>query len=59
MLFQGDYLGPNTGRQVYDVSLDGKRFLMIKDAPQDQSSVPTILVVQNWLDELKALVPTK
>ena len=32
---------------------------MIKDVTRDPSSAPTVLVVQNWLDELKALVPTK
>jgi len=45
--------------RTYDISLDGRRFLMIKDVARDQSSAPTILVVQNWFDELKALVPTK
>jgi eukaryotic-like serine/threonine-protein kinase len=42
----------------WDVSLDGERFLMVKqgaatDAPSQ------IVVVQNWLDELKRLVPTE
>ncbi len=45
--------------RTYDISRDGRRFLMIKDAPPDPSSAPTILVVQNWLEELKARVPTK
>jgi eukaryotic-like serine/threonine-protein kinase len=39
----------------YDVSLDGTRFLMMKEiAPT--TSVP-IVVVQNWFAELKRLVP--
>ena len=60
MLFQGDYLGPNTGRQVYDVSLDGKRFLMIKPVEaQDRAPSDQIIVVLNWFEELKRLVPTK
>ena len=42
-----------------DVSLDDQRFLMIKDAAgRDQSaSPPRIVVVQNWLEEVKRLVP--
>ena len=45
--------------RTYDISRDGRRFLMIKDVARDQSSAPTILVVQNWFEELKAHVPTK
>ena len=52
----------NTGLQgrTFDVGLDGKRFLMIKPgrsdaAPQSQN----VIVVQNWQEELKRLVPTK
>jgi hypothetical protein len=43
------------------VSLDGQRFLMIKEAVStDAASVPReIVVVQNWFEELKRLVPTK
>jgi hypothetical protein len=32
---------------------------MIKDVVPDASSAPTILVVQNWFDELKSRVPVK
>ena len=32
---------------------------MIKDVVPDPSSAPTILVVQNWFDELKTRVPPK
>ena len=45
--------------RTYDISRDGRRFLMIKDVAPDQSSAPTILVVQNWFEELKRLVPAK
>ena len=45
--------------RTYDISPDGRRFLMIKDVALDQSSAPTILVVQNWTEELKRLVPAK
>ena len=46
--------------RMYDVSADGKRFLMIKaGGSADQTAVPTsLVVVQNWREELKRLVPT-
>jgi eukaryotic-like serine/threonine-protein kinase len=40
------------GARTYDVSPDGQRFLMIKDAGAQ------IVVVENWLAELRAKVPT-
>jgi hypothetical protein len=43
----------------YDVSPDGKRFLMIKEGSGADQRPPTIEVVQNWFEELKRLVPTK
>ena len=52
-LFEGNYGAFNQGRQTYDVSPDGKRFVMIQPV-----ETPTpIIVVQNWTDELKRLVP--
>jgi serine/threonine-protein kinase len=59
MLFQGDYLAspfPATG-VTYDVSPDGRRFLMIKDAPTAEAT--QINVVVNWFEELKRRVPLK
>ena len=51
--------GPAPGRP-YDLSPDG-RFLMIKEsAANDARATPaSITVVQNWLEELKRLVPAK
>ena len=44
--------------QQYDVSLDGSRFLMIKPSDDRSETDPnSIIVVQNWLEELKRLVP--
>ena len=58
VLFEGQYLTsvfPIPGT-AYDVSPDGQRFLMVKQGEQ----VPTqINVVQNWIEELKRLVPTR
>jgi Tol biopolymer transport system component len=47
--------GGNLGR-TYDISPDGQRFLMIKAGGANQAP-PQIVVVQNWLEELKRLVP--
>ena len=42
----------------YDVSPDGKRFLMIKNAAAPQASQPDELkVVVNWVDELRHRLP--
>jgi serine/threonine-protein kinase len=55
----GDFAAYST--RTYDVSPDGRRFLMIKnsDAPAQASTTRRIIVVQNWAEELKRLVPTK
>jgi hypothetical protein len=61
-LFEGRY-GAEAGQngRTYDVSLDGRRFLMIKPSgPADPSgAAASIVVVQHWVEELKRLVPTK
>ncbi len=51
----------NTAGRTYDVSPDGKRFLMIKDAstPSQASEPTSIVVVRNWVEELKRLVPVR
>ncbi len=49
----------NPGRN-YDISRDGQRFLMVKGATADPASASTsIVVVLNWLEELKRLAPAK
>jgi serine/threonine-protein kinase len=50
----------NLGR-TYDVSPNGQRFLMIKEGGgTDQTVAPLqLIVVQNWTEELKRLVPTR
>ena len=62
-LFGGPYLvGPPPGGglgRMYDVSPDGQRFLVIKDRQGgDDDARPRIILVQNWLDELKRRVPS-
>ena len=58
-LFAGPYVLPlpNSAAPNYDVARDG-RFLMMKNAPTDEGQASAQLVlVQNWFEELKRLVP--
>jgi hypothetical protein len=58
-LLNEDYFsvpGGNAGR-TYDISPDGQRFLMIKASGGSNQPAPQIVIVQNWLEELKRLVP--
>ena len=45
------------GVRMYDVSADGQRFLMVQEVPQPPARVNQIVLVQNWLEELKQRVP--
>jgi len=46
--------------RAYDVSRDGTRFVIIKQAVDDEASGRrTIVVVQNWLQELKQRAPAR
>lgn len=56
------YLGANlvNAGRTYDVSPDGQRFLMIQDNASNQDAArASMIVVQNWTEELKRLVRTK
>ncbi|MCZ6878887.1 MAG: hypothetical protein O7G29_12170 [Acidobacteria bacterium] len=59
VLFEGQYVSHSSppGLQYYDISPDGKRFVMLKEGelPEAQGQIN---VVQNWFEELKRLVPT-
>ena len=47
--------------RTYDIAPDGQRFLMIKSggASDDGTQHSNIIVVQDWLDELKRVVPPR
>ena len=47
---------PGADGRNYDVSLNGERFLMLRET--EETGVQAIHVVLNWFDELKRLVPT-
>ena len=58
-LFSGPYLAGQALRGIYDVTNDSQRFLLIKRvAGEREGAVQTIVIVENWLDELKRLVTT-
>ena len=48
-----------TGTRVYDVTPDGKRFLMTEDKARPPLKVTEMILVQNWFEELTRRVPTK
>lgn len=44
----------------FDISADGKRFLMVKNATNGNAVArPSVVVVSHWLDEVKARMPRK
>ena len=48
---------PNNGGVTYDISPDGRRFLVLKPAADEEAVSAHLVVVQNWTDELKRLAP--
>ena len=60
-LFQGRYFVAPTGspRAQYDVTADGRRFLMIAETPTAGATPhqPRVVVVQHWFDEVASKVP--
>ena len=53
VVFEGRYSGGVF--RTYDISPNGERFLMIKESGSDSTE---FILVQNWFEELKRLVPT-
>lgn len=59
LLFRGQFV-PTLGGRNYDVSPDGRRFLMLKEAKTSETGEPqraSLVVVANWTEELKRRVP--
>jgi serine/threonine-protein kinase len=59
VIFEGRFAVSNVsgGDAWYDVSPDGQRFLMLR--PEESQSIASIVMVQDWIGELKRLVPSK
>jgi serine/threonine-protein kinase len=57
IVVEGNYVVDAAAR-TYDVSPDGRRFLMIKDLEAGSDAPPPqIILVQNWFEELKKRLP--
>jgi len=59
---EGYFLEPNGNPyRTYDVSLDGRKFLMLKNAPvaENARTMPHLIVVKNWFEELRQRVPSR
>ena len=51
------YIFVGTGRN-YDIAPDGQRFVFLKPVGLGEDAGPAqVVVVQNWFEELKRLVP--
>jgi len=58
-MFSGNFYLNDASRPNWDNHPDGDRFLMIRNAaPGELAAETKIVVVENWLDELKRLAPT-
>jgi hypothetical protein len=57
---KGPYAVPSGNGPHYDVSSDGKRFLLLKDAESAAGGKPApreIILVQHWAEQLRARLP--
>ena len=57
MLFEGPYLHDVQTAPTYDVGPHG-RFIMAKPLGDDESDRRELVIILNWFEELKQLVPT-
>jgi serine/threonine protein kinase len=57
LLFEGSGYGTAVPVRSWDLSFDGRRFLMVKSEQRKPTPVTELVLVQNWFEELKRLVP--
>jgi len=62
-LLEGPYAWviPGLTLRTYDISPNGSRFLLFKPVSGNEQAAtpPSLIIVQNWFEELKRLVPTR
>jgi Tol biopolymer transport system component len=58
LLFSGRFVQAG-GLQNYDVTGNGQRFLMVQTLDPTPEPQTELVLVQNWIEELKGRVPTK
>jgi serine/threonine-protein kinase len=56
VLFEGDFLQEDS--RHYSIHPDGESFVMVSTSKESSSQTGELIVVQNWFEELKRLVPT-
>ena len=47
------------GMRPYDIAPDGRFYVIRAASPSDTGTAPNLVLVLNWTEELKRLVPTK
>jgi serine/threonine protein kinase/Tol biopolymer transport system component len=58
-LFEGPYGIGGSPARFFDISRDGRRFIIVKEGSDGRTAaLPQVVVVRNWFEELKRLVPT-
>jgi serine/threonine-protein kinase len=57
LLFEKPGYGRGSPIRSWDISLDGKRFLMVKLEERKPQPVTEMILVENWFEELKRLCP--
>ena len=57
-VFEMDNYNDTATLRDYDVTPDGRRFLMVQYVDRHRQAVTSIHLVQNWFAELERLVPT-
>lgn len=59
LLFEKPGYGIGDPIRSYDLPLDSQRFLMVRDEQRKPAPVTEMVLVQNWLEELKHLLTTR
>jgi len=57
-LFEGPYEGALSSRANFDITSDGRKFLMLQPTGQQEGSTE-MNVMPNWFDEVKRRVAPK
>jgi serine/threonine-protein kinase len=59
MLFEGAFRSDGGAFRNYDVTPSGQRFVMVQEVERPQARVSQMVLVQNWVEELKTRVKPK
>jgi hypothetical protein len=57
VLFSGPYVPQANGNPNYDAFRDRQRFIMIQQPNATEENERPLVIVLNWFEELKRLVP--